>query len=163
MLPELVSLAQELAENRRFLDTTLARLRVEEMNLAPSEGEYSPRQVLAHLAGAERGMTRLMQLMAKGEHPRLKPDYNNDYYNSRQQEKRALMSVAQLRAELEETRSDLLALMENLHAEDLEKRGEHPTAGESTVLGVLRTLQAHERDHLVAMSAWADELIRARI
>lgn len=162
MLPELQPLVQELAENRRILDANLGRLRAEEMNLSPREGEYSPRQVLAHLAGAERGMTRLMALMAKGEHPRLKPDYNNDYYNLRQQEKRAQMSVPQLRAELEETRADLLALMESLRAQDLDEQGEHPAVGETSVLGVLRTLQAHERDHIVAMSAWVDELTRAR-
>jgi hypothetical protein len=163
MLPELVSLAQELARNRRILDEMLEQLREPEMNRAPSEAEYSPRQVLAHLAGAERGMTRLMQMMAKGEKPRLKPDYNNDNYNARQQEKRAAMSVAQLRAELGETRSDLVAFMDNLTAEDLDKRGEHPTVGDATVLQVMQTLQAHERNHIIEMSAWAGELVRARL
>jgi uncharacterized damage-inducible protein DinB len=163
MLLELEPLAQELEENRRLMDQILGHLRAEEMDRSPREGEYSPRQVLAHLAGAERGMTRLIQLMAAGEKPQLKPDYNNDYYNARQQEKRAKMGAAALRAELEETRRALLAVMESLKAEDLGKLGEHPTIGEASVLEVLKTLQTHERDHIVEMSVWADKLVRTRL
>jgi hypothetical protein len=162
MLAEINSLAEELSDNRRLMAQVLDRLREEEKDRQPREGEYSPRQVLAHLAGAERGMTRLMQLMAAGEKPRLKPDYDNDYYNLRQQEKRAKMSVADLAKELEVARRDLLAFMETLKPEDLEKVGGHPTASETNVLGVLKILQTHERDHIEEMSSWADELVRAR-
>src|SRR5438309_135991 len=109
MLPELETLVAQLKDNRRALDEYMALLSEAEMDLPPREGEYSGRAVLAHLAGAERGMTGLMRLMAAGQQPRLKADYDNDYYNARQQQKRAGMTVAQVRAELDETRRDLLA------------------------------------------------------
>lgn len=162
MLPELEPVAWKLGENRRLLDQVLGRLNQEEVDSPPGEGIYSPRQVLAHLAGAERGMTRLMQSMAAGENPQLKPDYDNDYYNARQQQKRASMSFADLRSELGETRQALLAFMETLKAEDLQKEGEHPTVGQSTVLGVLTTHQTHEWDHIMEMGAWADRMVQAR-
>lgn len=108
-------------------------------------------------------MTRLVLLMVAGEEPRLKADYDNDYYNARQQEKRANMSVAELRAELEKTRSDLLEFIESLEAEDLGKVGEHPIIGKTNVLGVLKQLQTHERDHIVEMGASVDELVQASV
>jgi hypothetical protein len=161
MLPELEPLVMELVENRRLMDDFFFQLRDEQAERAPREGEYSPRQVLAHLAGAERGMTRLMLLMAAGETPRLKPDYDNDYYNARQQEKRARMTTAEVRAELEETRRELLAFMEGLKPVDLDQVGEHPTAGESSVRGVLEIILKHERDHVLEMIANSNETGRA--
>ncbi|MGE5139866.1 MAG: DinB family protein, partial [Rudaea sp.] len=91
--------------------------------------------------------------MVTGENPRLKPDYNNDYYNARQQEKRANLTVDQLRAELIETRADLLSFMESLRERDLLKQGQHPVAGDTTVIGVLRILQEHERGHIEILAA----------
>jgi uncharacterized damage-inducible protein DinB len=162
MLPELEPIADDLRRNREALWTTVDALSDAEMKLEPGAGQYAGRQVLAHLAGAERGMTRLMEQMAAGAQPKLRPDYNNDYFNARQQEKRAQMSVAELRAELEGTRRDLLAFMERLRPEDLSKGGEHPIDGVSTVLGVLQILRTHERDHVVEFGAFAGEMIRAR-
>jgi hypothetical protein len=162
MLPQLEPTSQRLSENLKLFDETLAPLSPAEIQRAPREGEYSGRAVIAHLAGANRGMTRLMQQMVAGQQPRLKADYNNDYYNARQQEKRAGLSVEQLRAELDETHRDLLAFMESLRAEDLIKRGEHPTVGDSTVLQVLETLAAHEQSHIEEFGAWAQEMAATR-
>jgi len=158
MLSQLESFPGRLAENRHALDEYLQSLTDEEMRRSPGEGLYSGREVLAHLAGANRGMTRLMQQMAAGQQPRLKADYNNDYYNLRQQEKRAALSVAQLLAELDETHRDLLAFIETLRPEDLDKRGDHPTVGNATVLQVLQVITTHEQDHIAQFGAWARTL-----
>ncbi len=158
MLSQLEIFPQSLAENRRLLDGYIQTLTDEEMRRSPGEGLYSGREVIAHLAGANRGMTRLMQQMAAGQQPRLKADYNNDYYNLRQQEKRAGMSVDQLLAELDETHRDLLTLIEMLRPEDLDKRGDHPTLGDATVLQVLQVITTHEQDHISQFGAWARTL-----
>jgi hypothetical protein len=162
MLPQLEPIAQRLADNRRLLDQYVAQLNDDEMKRAPEEGEYSGREVIAHLAGGNRGMTRLMQQMAAGSNPRLKADYNNDYYNARQQEKRAGMSVSELLAELDETHRDLLAFMETLREQDLERRGEHPIIGDGTVLQVMEMLSAHERSHIEEWGEWASEMAARR-
>ena len=148
MLTELEPLAEALAQNRQLLDELLEQMDESALNRAPAAGEYTGRQILAHLAGAESGMTGLMRRMAAGENPRIKAEYNNDYYNARQQDKRAHLTTDQLRAELVETRADLIAFIESLRETDLSKQGQHPVAGESTVLGVLQVLQQHERAHI---------------
>lgn len=157
MIPEIEPIVRDLEENRRLMAEVLERLSQKGVNRVPREGQYSPRQTLAHLAGAERGMTRLMQLMASGEKPRLKPEYDNDYYNLRQQEKRAKLSVEDISAELVAARRDLLAFMERLKPEDLVKVGEHPTLGDTNVLEVLKQLQSHERAHIEEMGLSADD------
>ncbi|MGB8646243.1 MAG: DinB family protein [Anaerolineae bacterium] len=162
MLAELEPLCVELSRNREYLDRVVGQLTEQELAKPPREGEYSGRQTLAHLAGAERGMTALMRRMASGEQPRLKADYNNDYYNARQQEKRANMTVAQLQAELDESRKDLLAFIETLRPEDLDKQGDHPLYRDTNVRQVLQILQKHERDHAQEMDAWAQQLVAAR-
>ncbi len=145
-----------------MLDEYAAGMNEEDMKRAPKEGEYSGREVIAHLAGANRGMTRLMQQMASGATPRLKSDYNNDYYNARQQEKRAGMNIPELVSELDETHRDLLAFMETLRTADLEQRGQHPVVGDATVLQVLETLSAHEQSHIESWGEWAREMVASR-
>ncbi len=162
MLSQLETLAQHLDRNRFLLDGYVKPLHEDELNRAPQEGEYSGRQVIAHLAGANRGMTRLMQQMVAGANPRLKANYDNDYYNSRQQEKRAGMSVPELLREFDETHRDLATFMESLREEDLAQRGEHPLVGDATVLQVLETLSAHERTHIQEWGEWAREMVASR-
>ncbi len=162
MLPELEPLAADLSRNLEYLDRIIARLSDEEMSRSPREGEYSGRQILAHLAGADRGMTNLMRRMAAGEQPRLKADYNNDYYNARQQEKRANMTVPELRAELDDAHKELLAFMETLRPEDLDKRGDHPLFQDATVRKVLEILAQHERDHTKELETWAGQMSAAK-
>ncbi len=148
MLPELEPIARDLNRNHQVLSAYVGRLSDDDWNRPPQPNQYSGRQVLAHLAGAARGMTRLMEQMAAGANPRLKPEYNNDYYNARQLEKRANASIAELMAEWEETHRALVAFMDKLQSQDLAKRGEHPIIGDATVLDVARTLSSHEWDHI---------------
>lgn len=163
MLPELETLAHELERNRHDLIALVKQLDDEELKRVPRAGQYAGRELLAHLAGAERGMTRLMQNMAAGLNPRLKSDYNNDYYNARQIEKRAHMTVAALGVELTETRRELLTFMEALKPEDLDKHGEHPIVGAATVCQVLETLRQHEQTHIEEFADWARRVLETHI
>ncbi|MGE5139050.1 MAG: DinB family protein [Rudaea sp.] len=158
MLPELEPIVGGLAENRVLLAEVFGPLSEEELNSKPRPGAYSGRETLAHLAGAERGMTQLARRMAAGENPRLKEGYNNDYYNARQQEKRAGLTSDQLVAELDEARRELLSFMGSLGPGDLAKPGQHPVTGDTDVLGVLQIIRTHERDHIKEFQAWSAEM-----
>ncbi len=147
MLAELEPVARDLEKNRELLDQTVDGLTEAQMNVPVSEEHYSGKQILAHLAGAERGMTALMRRMVAGEQPRLKSDFDINYYNARHQEKRAGMTIAQLRTELAGARQDLLSFMETLTPPDLEKRGDHPLYKDATVRQVLEIVPAHELEH----------------
>ncbi len=147
MLTELEPLARDLKRNRELLDQVVDGLTEEQMMQPMREGEYSGKQTLAHLAGAERGMTTLVRRMVAGEQPRLKSDFDLDSYNARHQEKREGMTITQLRTELAGTRQDLLAFMETLKPEDLEKHGDHPRLKDATVRQVLEIIATHELEH----------------
>ncbi len=147
MLAELELIARDLEKNRQLLDQTVDGLTEAQMNVPVGEGHYSGKGILAHLAGAERGMTELVRRMVAGEQPRLRPDFDLNRYNTRHQEKRAGMTIAQLRTELAATRQDLLAFMETLTPQDLEKRGDHPLYKDATVKQVLEIIPAHELEH----------------
>ena len=124
-------------------------------------GEWTARDLVVHFISAERGMTKLAQRFAQGESPKTAPDFNIDFYNRRQIEKRAQMTLAEIRAELETSRRELLEFVKGLSAEQLARRGEHPVYGEMSLEGLLNVIYTHERDHLNAWRAWREEHSKA--
>lgn len=148
MLPELEASALQLALNRESFGEYFARADDAEVNRPQGGENYSPRQTLAHLAGAMRGMTRTLELMAEGANPKLKPDFDLNYYNARQQEKRANMSVSELLDEWDEARGKFLALLDRLEPGDLDNPGEHPILNDTNARGLIRQVVEHEADHI---------------
>jgi uncharacterized protein (TIGR03083 family) len=147
MLKELEPIVSKLNNERAALARTLDGLTEEQAAQTVVIPEWSVKDVTAHLAGAERGMLRMAQRMANGENPRLPKDYSNDEYNRRQVAKRKEKSLAEIRAELEMSRAELLAFMESLTVEKLALPGEHPILGETTVKDVLNIIGSHEAAH----------------
>lgn len=162
MLERLEPLLERMRVERPALLALVGRLTESEAARSRPGDNYSARATLAHLAGAERGMTRLGQRMAAGENPRLAPNYDNNFYNARQQDKRKDMTVAQLEAELAESRRELLIFMESLTDETLARRGEHPVAGDVSVWYLLRVIVDHEREHTVELENWVERLVKER-
>ncbi len=147
MLKELEPVAASLLEERSRLNATLDLLSDEEAGRLKVNSDWSIKDALAHLAGAERGMLKLAERMARGENPQLSPEYDNNRYNARQVAKRQGMDLRGLRAELESSRSDLLAFIENLSADQLALHGEHPVEGDTTVKELLTVIGQHETSH----------------
>ena len=100
MLTELVPLVEKLRASRAALDCALDSVSDEQATQRTLYADWTIKRVVAHLIGAERGMTRLAQRFAAGENPTLPADYNNDVYNARQVAKREALSFAQARAEV---------------------------------------------------------------
>jgi uncharacterized protein (TIGR03083 family) len=153
MEKQLDALVQKLqavrADTLRMMDT----LADAEWTRPGVVGEWTARDLVAHFISAERGMTKLAQRFAQGEMPKTAPDFNMDFYNRRQIEKRAGMTLAEIRAELEAAHRELLAFMDTLTPEQLAARGEHPVYGEMSLEGLLNVIYTHERDHL---NAWRE-------
>ncbi len=160
MLKELGPIAAKLNEARMMLTRTLDQLTEEQVTQLMINPEWSVKDAIAHLIGAERGMTRMAQRFASGENPQLPDDYNNDVYNARQVAKRKAMSLVQVRAELETSRAELLVFMESLTADKLTLPGEHPLLGDTTVNAVLNVIASHEASHGNEISAKIHELKR---
>ncbi|MBI4789084.1 MAG: DinB family protein [Chloroflexi bacterium] len=147
MLKELEPITNKLNEERGILNRALDKMTEAEAAQVMVTPEWTIKDELAHLAGAERGMTRIARGMGKGENPHLPEGYNNDEYNARQVAKRKDKSLAELREELNTTRAELVALLESVTPEQLALRGEHPLYGDIALKDLLVVIYSHESTH----------------
>jgi uncharacterized protein (TIGR03083 family) len=146
-----------LASSRQFLMTTLQTVRDEDWSrVAHSDSVgWTVRDVLAHVTGAEPGLAAIInRAQADGSYvPR--PDFDLNFFNRRQVEKRAEKSPRALLAEMESNRAATLKLLADLPESALDLPVRHPTYGDMTGEDIFRIIGFHERLH-------ADE-IRAAI
>lgn len=152
MIKELETIASKLNEERSELFRAVGSLTEDQAAQTIVVADWSVKDVLAHLAGAERGMLRMAQYMAQGQNPQLPPGYSNDEYNARQVAKRKEKSLAETRAEMEGSRAELIALLETLTPQQLGLRGEHPILGQTTVKDVVAIIGKHEALHCKEIS-----------
>lgn len=147
MLKELEPIAGKLRETRGVLNGTLDKLTDEQATRVMVTPEWSIKDAVAHLAGAERGMLRIAQRMARGEDPQLSPNYDNDEANARMVAKRKGQPLAEIRKELDASRAELMAFLEGLTADKLALMGQHPLEGETTLKDLLVIVYSHETTH----------------
>jgi hypothetical protein len=148
MLDELALRTRELERNRQVFRAFLAELDETAWNTPVGTENYSPRQTVAHLAGACKSMTRMGQNWIAVKDTQLRTDFDLNFFNARQQEKRAQMSNAALVEEWINAQKDLIALMETVRPEDLDKRGDHPLERNTTVRRLFEIATTHEADHI---------------
>jgi uncharacterized protein (TIGR03083 family) len=138
-----------LASSRQFLATTVQTVRDEDWSrVAHSDNVgWTVRDVLAHVTGAEPGLGAIIsRAQAEGSYiPR--PDFDLDFFNRRQVEKRATKSPRDLLAELESNRAATLKLLTDLPESALDLPVRHPTYGDMTVEDIFRIVGFHERLH----------------
>ncbi len=147
MIRELELIASKLAEARSVLAQTLDPLTEAQASQVMVTPEWSVKDVVAHLAGAERGLLGIAQRMARGEDPQVRSDYDNDYYNARQVAKRKERSLSEVRAELDGARSELLSFLESLSTDQVDLLGQHPLAGEIALKELLVVIYSHAMTH----------------
>jgi uncharacterized damage-inducible protein DinB len=152
MLKELETMASKLSETRAMLSRALDRLTEEQATKIMINPEWSVKDEVAHLVSSERGMTGMAKRFATNENPQLPKDYNNDVYNARQVAKRKAMSFAEVRAELDASRKDLLAFLETVTPQQLDYPGEHPLKGQITLKELLVVIYSHETAHCKEIS-----------
>lgn len=148
MLPELELRAREFEANRVKFTTFLRGLNATQLDAPGASEEYSPRQVVAHLVGAETSMLRMAKNWIAGHDIHIRPDFDLNFFNRRQQEKRAAQSLDELLEDWHKAQHDLIALMETVTPEDLEKRGDHPSANDTTLRNLFWIITTHEANHM---------------
>lgn len=148
MLPELELRARELQANWDKFISFLRGLNETQLNASGAGQEYSPRQTIAHLIGAETSMLRMAKNWIAGQDNRIRPDFDLNFFNRRQQEKRAAQSLDELLEDWHKAHQDLIALMETLTPDDLEKRGDHPSAKDTTLRNLFLIITTHEANHM---------------
>ncbi len=147
MLRELEPIADKLRESHRILNNTLDEMTPEQARQIMVTPDWSIKDVVAHLAGAERGMLGIAKRMAEGQDPKLPEDYNNDAYNARQVGKRKDQALSQVRDEFDTIHAELVALLESITPQQLILMGEHPLAGEVTLKDLLVIIYSHRMSH----------------
>lgn len=121
--------------------------------LTPAEWEvlvtdrWRVRDVIAHLAVAEKGHVQVGWALLRGE-PLNVEGFDLDTYNNRAVNERRALPVEAVLAELDEARAETAALLAAVSPEDWEKGGHHPGGFDVTVTGLFRVIAIHEHRHL---------------
>lgn len=119
----------------------------------PAMGEWSPREVLAHLADAEQVYGVRIRLMVGGDRPRLEA-YDQDRWAARFAGLETLeTAIDRWRA----TREATLRLLDSLSEDEWSRAGLHSELGEQRVDDLLTVLAEHDRGHLAQLYELAEE------
>lgn len=107
---------------------------------------WTVRDVLAHFVGAERGITRLVELIVSGE-PGAPQDFDLDAYNRRKVETLREISVTELLDQFQQLRSASASLVSGLQPGDLAKTGRHPWLGVAPIEDIIKLMYRHNQIH----------------
>lgn len=140
------ALKRELQEARDALLAEVDRI-VEGEWAKPTVVEgWTVRDQLAHLAYNQPGQPKVIRSILEGKGG-TSANFDLNYYNRRGLEKQQGKSVEQLKAELAAGHADTLKLLDELSDEDLDKMGNHASAGHTTLENIFRTIARHDREH----------------
>lgn len=136
---------QELTEARLLLLEAAAAIDDKTAVASTENPQWRVRDILAHLAGAERGLLRTVdRFLAGGDLP---PGFSLDIWNQRQVEKRQPAGTTDLIAELSASREETWAMLDRLSDSEMSVVGLHPAGLRTTVAGLFLTITYHELDH----------------
>jgi uncharacterized protein (TIGR03083 family) len=139
------ALRAELADSRAYLFAVAQQIAPDQALVSTENPQWNVHDLLAHLAGAERGLQATVQRFLAGQE--LPTGFSLDYWNQRQVEKAKERPVADFVASLTASRFDTLTLLDGLSDEQLDVTGMHPAGFRTNVAGIFRILSLHERDH----------------
>lgn len=139
---------QHLQSTRQTLLDTVQGLADQDWNrtIHSSEGAWSVKQALTHLAAAEPGQIGTGKRMLKGE-AKLPEGFSLNYWNNRQVEKHKDKTPQELLAQMSESRTQLLAWIEALDEADFDKSGQHARGDFITIEQLCYRVGEHEADH----------------
>ncbi|NOX63519.1 MAG: DinB family protein [Chloroflexi bacterium] len=145
MSDQKTAIRERMETARRLLLEVIEQLDDDAAMIATENPKWSLRDVLAHLSSAERGLLATIQRFLSGAE--LPPDFDLNYWNERQVNKRKDRTVAELAADLRASREQAWRLLESLSERDLAVMGQHPAGFRTTVAGIFYTIANHELDH----------------
>ena len=114
------------------------------------EGGWTVKQIMLHIATAEVGQISLGQAIAAGQ-PTVPDDFDLNRYNRRQIEKNQTKQPPEILFSLAESRQKLLAFLEQVSAEDLDKRGKHGRGDVISLEQLFYRIGEHEAEHAAEM------------
>jgi uncharacterized damage-inducible protein DinB len=149
-VPELID---KLIEERVRLLAAVADLSEAEATrpLPTSEGGWSVKDVLAHVAVSEAANLAFARRMVAEDNPvQIPPDkgpFDLNRWNNSQVRRRQHLTWAQVQANLATAHQDTLAFVAGLEEAQLDRRGIQAVFGEMTLGQLLKILYRHDRMH----------------
>ncbi|MCP4142699.1 MAG: DinB family protein [Chloroflexi bacterium] len=117
------------------------------MKMLYTEGQdWRIRDVLAHFVSAERSFLRLFEaVLQRGEG--VSDDFDVNRFNNAEVANMKEMSTAELLEAFVEIRAKMIAWVETLNTEDLQKEGRHPFLEETTLEEMIKLVYRHNQIH----------------
>lgn len=111
-----------------------------------SEGGWTVKQALLHIATSETGQIATGKAIANGQ-PTVPDDFDLNRYNARQVEKNKDRQPAEIVSGMAESRQKLLAFLEEVSEEALDKRGKHARGDVISLEQLFYRIGEHEAEH----------------
>jgi uncharacterized protein (TIGR03083 family) len=131
---------------RNGLLRTLAQVGEDQWTKPSGVEGWTVKDVVTHLAYNQPSQPHLIRniLSGKGGAP---ANFDLNYYNKRGLEKMQGKSLEELQALLAAGHADALKLIDELGDEQLDAKGQHPSAGFVTVAEILHMIAYHDMQH----------------
>ena len=146
---------EQLRRQRERLLAVIAPLSEDELTSQPLVGDWSVRDILAHILSWEEEAAKRLKFIAKGQPEKIKwvAPANVHEWNAKAREKKSDMPLAEVLTKLAARRQELSRLLEKLPEEAL-------ADGARTALSVWfpNCTYKHEEEHAEQIEAWRREL-----
>lgn len=152
-------LAGQLADARERLTTSYEGLSPEDM-LAPGVcGDWSVRDILAHLAAWDRETTRTYNLMLAGERPHFLDlsDEEIQEFNEQNHQATKNMTLEEVLAELEASREEMLDTLRETGNEQLFAPAPGDEHADLSIAACINVSISHDEEHAEMIENWRDE------
>ena len=151
-------LLDDLEAARAELLSAIEGLSEQEMVCPGVIGEWSVKDTLAHIAAWDEEFRAVIHAFVTQENPVFDYTISGQQgfakWNAQQVEKRRDLSAAQILAEMEEARPELVELVQGLTEEQLSRRAVPPWRHPTTARRILEILDEHDREHAGQIIAW---------
>ncbi len=149
----------KMYEARQDLMSVLQALQAADLERPTRNEGWNVGQVAAHIAGAEGGMQFIAErmLVRDPQQRQIAQGLDLTRYNNSMIKRRAGLTIEKLVEELGQSRTSMLALLDQATDTDLDHTGYHPAYGETTLYGLFVIIYRHERDHAADIRAALDQ------
>lgn len=144
-----VEIFQKLAGSRQALLTLFDELEQSQWEsvVYSEDAEWTVKDLFGHLVDAEKGMTRLIEVIKEGGGG-APADFDLARWNARAVRKSSEKSATELRDAMTGNRAHLLQVLDTMTGSDWEKKGRHSSLRIMTVEEILHLIADHECRHM---------------
>jgi len=155
-------LLEQIRSERGLLEETLARLTHPRMFIPGVEGEWTVKDILAHISTWERWMIRWINRLLEGKKPDTPEPWDVDRMNAETYKRVKRLSLADVLKEFRESHWDSLTLAESLSEEQLQTIYSDRWPMGPLWLGVAANTCFHYKEHRIDIQKWLDSQKKGR-